>query len=105
MVYPDTLFHRRQRGIPIHSYENRSQIRALISSHRGAPVACAQPHSAHAAALTAASSPCGSAIELSMISQHCSSRGTAAGSDAVHEAWWKHRTDAGRSNTTQSCTV
>jgi hypothetical protein len=30
MVYPGTLFHRRQRGIPMHSYENRSQIRALI---------------------------------------------------------------------------
>jgi hypothetical protein len=29
MVYPGTLFHRRQRGIAIHSYENRSQIRAL----------------------------------------------------------------------------
>ena len=31
MVYPGTLFHRRQRGIPMHSYENRSQIRALRS--------------------------------------------------------------------------
>jgi hypothetical protein len=31
MVYPGTsLFHRRQRGIPMHSYENRSEIRALI---------------------------------------------------------------------------
>jgi hypothetical protein len=29
MVYPGTLFHRRPRGIPMHSYENRSQIRAL----------------------------------------------------------------------------
>ena len=29
MVYPGILFHRRQRGIPMHSYENRSQIRAL----------------------------------------------------------------------------
>ena len=29
MVYPGTLFHGRQRGIPMHSYENRSQIRAL----------------------------------------------------------------------------
>jgi hypothetical protein len=29
MVYPGTLFHRRQRGIPMHFYENRSQIRAL----------------------------------------------------------------------------
>ena len=29
MVYPGTLFHRRQRGIPMHSYENRSEIRAL----------------------------------------------------------------------------
>jgi hypothetical protein len=29
MVYPGTLFHRRQRGFPMHSYENRSQIRAL----------------------------------------------------------------------------
>jgi hypothetical protein len=29
VVYPGTLFHRRQRGIPMHSYENRSQIRAL----------------------------------------------------------------------------
>jgi hypothetical protein len=28
MVYPGTLFHRRQRGIPMHSYENRSRIRA-----------------------------------------------------------------------------
>jgi hypothetical protein len=30
MVYPGTLFHRRQRGIPMHSYENRSEIRALL---------------------------------------------------------------------------
>jgi hypothetical protein len=29
MVHPGTLSHRRQRGIPMHSYENRSQIRAL----------------------------------------------------------------------------
>jgi hypothetical protein len=29
VVYPGTLFHRRQRGIPMHSYENRGQIRAL----------------------------------------------------------------------------
>jgi hypothetical protein len=28
MVYPGTLFHRRQQGKPMHSYENRSQIRA-----------------------------------------------------------------------------
>jgi len=32
MVYPGTLFHRRQRGIPMQSYENRSQIRALRAS-------------------------------------------------------------------------
>jgi hypothetical protein len=31
MVCPGTLFHRRQRGIPMHSCENRSQIRALPS--------------------------------------------------------------------------
>jgi hypothetical protein len=30
MVHPGTLFHRRQRGIPMHSYENRSEIRALV---------------------------------------------------------------------------
>jgi hypothetical protein len=29
IVYPGTLFHRRQRGIPMHSYENRSEMRAL----------------------------------------------------------------------------
>jgi hypothetical protein len=29
-VHPGTLFHRRQGGIPMHSYENRSQIRALL---------------------------------------------------------------------------
>jgi hypothetical protein len=29
MAHPGTLFHRRQRGIPMHSYENMSQIRAL----------------------------------------------------------------------------
>jgi hypothetical protein len=29
MVYPGTLFHRIERGIPMHSYENRSEIRAL----------------------------------------------------------------------------
>jgi hypothetical protein len=29
MVHPGTLFHRRQRGIRMHSYENRGQIRAL----------------------------------------------------------------------------
>ena len=29
MVYSGTLFHSRQRGIPMHSYENRSAIRAL----------------------------------------------------------------------------
>ena len=34
MVYPSTLFHRRQRGIPMHSYENRSQIRALAPRRR-----------------------------------------------------------------------
>jgi hypothetical protein len=34
MVHPGTLFHRRQRGIPMHSYGNRSEIRALL---RGAP--------------------------------------------------------------------
>jgi hypothetical protein len=35
VVYPGTLFHRRQRGIPMHSHENRSQIRALgVEAHR-----------------------------------------------------------------------
>jgi hypothetical protein len=34
MVYPGTLFHRRQRGIPMRSYENRSEIRALAPAHR-----------------------------------------------------------------------
>jgi hypothetical protein len=34
MVHPDTLFHRRQQGIPMHSYENRSQIRALLQGAR-----------------------------------------------------------------------
>jgi hypothetical protein len=29
MVHPGTLFRSRQRGLPMHSYENRSQIRAL----------------------------------------------------------------------------
>ena len=29
-VYPGTFFHRRQRGIPMHPYENRSEIRALL---------------------------------------------------------------------------
>jgi hypothetical protein len=32
-VHPGTLLHRRQRGIPTHSYENRSQIRALAPGH------------------------------------------------------------------------
>jgi hypothetical protein len=32
VVHPGTLFHRRQRGIPMHSYENRSQIRALLGT-------------------------------------------------------------------------
>jgi hypothetical protein len=36
MVYPGTLFHRRQRGIPMHSSEHRSQIRALLLSYGGA---------------------------------------------------------------------
>jgi hypothetical protein len=39
MVYPGTLVPRRQRGIPMHSYENRSQIRARPSyrhAHRKA---------------------------------------------------------------------
>jgi hypothetical protein len=31
MVHPSTLFHRRQRGIPMRSYENRSQIQALAT--------------------------------------------------------------------------
>jgi hypothetical protein len=35
IVYPGTLFHRRQRGIPMHSYENRSQIRALPTQWLG----------------------------------------------------------------------
>jgi hypothetical protein len=35
MVYPGTLFHRRQRDIPMHFNENRSQIRALAV--RGCP--------------------------------------------------------------------
>ena len=49
MVYPGTLFHRRQRGIPVHSYENRSHGRALraiavatittTTRHRGAAAA------------------------------------------------------------------
>jgi hypothetical protein len=35
MVHPGTLFHRRQRGIPMH-YENMSQIRALqVRAARG----------------------------------------------------------------------
>jgi hypothetical protein len=33
MVYPGAPFHRRQRGIPMHSYENRSEIRARHWSH------------------------------------------------------------------------
>jgi hypothetical protein len=49
MVYPGTPFHRRQRGIPMHPYGNRSQIRALALSPRllllpsrggEAPLAC-----------------------------------------------------------------
>jgi hypothetical protein len=36
MVCPGTLFHRTQRGIPMHSYANRSQIRAL-AQRDGAP--------------------------------------------------------------------
>jgi hypothetical protein len=40
MVYRGTLFHRRQRGIPMHSYENRSQIRALPARLRGP---CSRP--------------------------------------------------------------
>jgi hypothetical protein len=35
MVHPGTLFHRRQRGIPMHSYENRGQIRALAPGFAG----------------------------------------------------------------------
>jgi hypothetical protein len=35
MVYPGTLFHRRQRGIPMHSYENRGGIRALHTAEVG----------------------------------------------------------------------
>ena len=31
MVYAGTLFHRRQRGIPMHSYEDRSEIRELTA--------------------------------------------------------------------------
>ena len=30
MGYPGTLLRRRQRGILMHSYDNRSQIRALV---------------------------------------------------------------------------
>jgi hypothetical protein len=30
VVYPGTLFHRRHPATPMHSYENRSEIRALI---------------------------------------------------------------------------
>jgi hypothetical protein len=32
MVHPGTLFYRRQRGTPMHSFEHRSQIRALLGS-------------------------------------------------------------------------
>jgi hypothetical protein len=44
MVYPGTLFHRRQRGFPMRSYENRSEIRALDADHLGprAPLALRQ---------------------------------------------------------------
>jgi hypothetical protein len=51
MVHPGTLFHRRQRGIPTHSYENRSEIRALADKMpRGVkntldPPACGAPRS------------------------------------------------------------
>ena len=46
MVYPGTLFHMRQRGIPMHSYENRTQIRALI---HGRSVPCGAVARAHRA--------------------------------------------------------
>ena len=39
MVHPGTLLHRRQRGIPGHSYENRSQIRALRARSARGPLA------------------------------------------------------------------
>jgi hypothetical protein len=29
VAYPGTLFHRRHSATPMHSYENRSEIRAL----------------------------------------------------------------------------
>jgi hypothetical protein len=45
MVYPGTLFHRRQRGIPMHSDGNRSQIRALRPGC-GAPRRAARDHHA-----------------------------------------------------------
>ena len=32
MVHPGTLFYRRQRGTPTHSFEHRSQIRAQLGS-------------------------------------------------------------------------
>ena len=32
MVHPGTLFHRRQRGIPMRPYENRSEIGALAAA-------------------------------------------------------------------------
>jgi hypothetical protein len=35
MVYPGNLFHRRQRGIPMHPYENRGGIRALHTAEVG----------------------------------------------------------------------
>jgi hypothetical protein len=41
MVYSGTLFHRRHRGIPMHPYENRSQIRALRDGRAGPRAAAA----------------------------------------------------------------
>jgi hypothetical protein len=49
MVYPGTLLHRRQRGIPMHSYENRSQIRALPARTPSVPTRSAQPTESAAA--------------------------------------------------------
>jgi hypothetical protein len=43
MLYPGALFHRRQRGMPMYSYESRSEIRALYEADSDLSLAVCRP--------------------------------------------------------------
>jgi hypothetical protein len=80
MVHPGTLFHRRQRGIPMHSYDNRSEIRALIPRPEPEPrrTSCRRPPCAAARGTPPPARPPPPSAAVPGVRSHCRFRNRGA---------------------------